>query len=167
MNIRLRYLISSITLVTTLITKTANVSAQATLIDLDRLERATVYIMQTDNVGTDLLVTCVSSGTIVSRDGLILTNTHSVVPSQTCKGQTLIIAMTSTIGEAPVPQYRAEIAQANTGIDLALLRITRELDGRLVDPTSLSLPFVELADSSTVKLDETITVVGDYNRLCF
>jgi len=160
MNIGMRYLFSCILLILVLITKTGSVAAQATVIDLDRLERATVYIMQTDNVGTDLLVTCVSSGTIVSRDGLVLTNAHSVVPSQTCKGQTLIIAMTSTIGEAPVPQYRAEIAQADVGIDLALVKITRELDGRLVDPTSLSLPFVELADSSTVKLDETITVVG-------
>jgi hypothetical protein len=136
------------------------VAAQASTIDVDRLERATVYIMQTDNVGTDLLVTCVSSGSIVSRDGLILTNAHSIVPSKTCKGQTLVIAMTSKVGEAPVPQYRAEIAQADIGVDLALLRITRELDGRLVDPQSLTLPFVELGDSSTVKLDETVTVVG-------
>lgn len=134
--------------------------AQAPTIDIDRLERATVYIMQTDNVGTDLLVTCVSSGTIVSRDGLVLTNAHSIVPSRTCKGQTLVIAMTTKAGEAPVPQYRAEIAQADIGVDLALLRITRELDGRLVDPQSLTLPFVELGDSSTVKLDETVTVVG-------
>ncbi len=160
MYICLRYLFSFTVLVLALITKSGNVMAQATVIDLDRLERATVYIMQTDNVGTDLLVTCVSSGTIVSRDGLILTNAHSVVPSQTCKGQTLIIAMTSSIGEAPVPQYRAEIAQTDIGIDLALLRITRELDGRLIDSQTLSLPFVELADSSLIKLDETITVIG-------
>ncbi len=134
--------------------------AQGTTVDLDRLERATVYIMQTDNVGTNLLVTCVSSGTIVSRDGLILTNAHSILPSKTCKGQTLIVAMTTNVNEPPVPQYRAEIAQSDVGIDLALLRVTRELDGRLIDPATLTLPFVELADSSTVKLDETITVVG-------
>lgn len=160
MKIRLRNLTITLLFLLTLVTKTLQVEAQATSIDLDRLERATVYIMQTDNVGTDLLITCVSSGTLVSRDGLILTNAHSVVPSQTCKGQTLIVAMTSTIGEAPVPQYRAEIAQTDVGLDLALLRITHELDGRLVDPTSLTLPFVELADSSAVKLDETITVIG-------
>ncbi|MCA0453003.1 MAG: trypsin-like peptidase domain-containing protein [Chloroflexi bacterium] len=134
--------------------------AQSSTIDIDRLQRATVYIMQTENVGTNLLVTCVSSGTLLSRDGLILTNAHSTVPSQTCRGETLIVAMTTDVSEAPVPQYRAEIAQADIGIDLALLRITQELDGRLVDPTSLSLPFVELADSQTVKLDETVTVLG-------
>ncbi len=136
------------------------VGAQTTTVDIDRLQRATVYIMQTENVGTNLFVTCVSSGTIVSRDGLILTNAHSTVPSSTCKGQTLIVAMTTNADEAPIPQYRAEIAQADIGIDLALLRITRELDGRLVDPSTLTLSFVELADSQTVKLDETITVMG-------
>ncbi len=160
MNHRKHYQIYFSALLLTIITNISPVAAQASLIDLDRLERATVYIMQTDNVGTDLFVTCVSSGTIVSRDGLILTNAHSVVVSKTCKGQTLIVAMTSKVGEAPVPQYRAEIAQSDIGIDLALVRITRELDGRLVDPTSLRLPFVELADSSTVKLDETVTVIG-------
>ena len=133
MNLHLRRLIFCSTLLLTLIVSSNPVAAQATLIDLDRLERATVYIMQTDNVRTDLLVTCVSSGTIVSRDGLILTNAHSIVPSTTCKGQTLIVAMASQVGEAPVPQYRAEIAQSDVGIDLALLRITRELDGRLWD----------------------------------
>ena len=69
MNIRLHNLIKSSLLILTIISKTHDVAAQATTIDQDRLERATVYIMQTDNVGTDLLVTCVSSGTIVSRDG--------------------------------------------------------------------------------------------------
>lgn len=160
MKTSIRHLIFYATVMFILIVDNAHVEAQTPLIDLDRLERATVYIMQTDNVGTDLLVTCVSSGTIVSRDGLILTNAHSIVPSKTCKGQTLIIAMASAAGEPPVPQYRAEIAQSDIGIDLALLRITRELDGRLVDSTSLRLPFVELADSSTVKLDETVTVIG-------
>ncbi|MBI1277055.1 MAG: hypothetical protein GC179_02895 [Anaerolineaceae bacterium] len=160
MKLQIRYLILYTVLLLAVVLPRNPVVAQATFLDLDRLERATVYIMQTDNVGTDLLVTCVSSGTIVSRDGLILTNAHSIVSSNSCKGQTLIISMTSKIGEPPVPQYRAEIAQADVGIDLALLRITRELDGRLIDSSSLRLPFVELADSSAVKLDETITVIG-------
>ncbi len=129
-------------------------------LDIERIQRATVFIMQARASEDQLIVTCVSSGTLVSRTGLILTNAHSILPSNACPGDTLIIALSTRPDEAPVPKYRAEIAQANPGLDLALLRLSRELDGRLIEPDTLTLPFVELADSSRVQLDETITVVG-------
>ena len=68
--------------------------------------------------------------------------------------------MSIQLDEPPVPKFRAEIAQADAGLDIALLRITRELDGRLIEPQSLALPFVELADSGSVNLDDTIMVAG-------
>ncbi|MCB9451828.1 MAG: trypsin-like peptidase domain-containing protein [Anaerolineaceae bacterium] len=128
--------------------------------DLERIQRATVFIMQAENVGDELIVTCVGSGTLVSRDGLIITNAHNTLQDTACPGETLIVALTITPGEPPVPKYRAEIAQADPGLDIALLRINRELDGRLIESSSLALPFVELADSSATQLDQTITVVG-------
>jgi S1-C subfamily serine protease len=134
--------------------------AQDASLDIERLERATVFILQANNVGNELIVTCAGTGTIVSRDGLVLANAHDTVQSSTCPGETLIIALSVRLDEPPIAQYRAEIAQSDPGLDLALLRITRELDGRLIDSSALSLPFVELADSSTVSLDETVTVVG-------
>lgn len=137
------------------------VRAQQTgTLDLERLQRATVFIMQTRNVGDNLIITCVGSGTLVSRDGLILTNAHNTVPNTNCPGDTLIVALSIRFDEPPVPRYRAEIVQANNGLDIALLRITRQSDGRLVESNSLSLPFVELGDSSAVELDETLTVIG-------
>lgn len=128
--------------------------------DIERIQRATVFIMQARNVGDNLIVTCVGSGTLVSRDGLILTNAHNTVPNANCPGDTLIVALSIRFDEPPVPRYRADIVQADNGLDLALLRITRQSDGRLIEADSLSLPFVELGDSSAVELDETLTVVG-------
>ncbi len=128
--------------------------------DLARVQRATVFIMQSSVVGNDLVVNCVGSGTIVSRDGLILTNAHNTVTNRNCPGNTLIIALSVRENEPPVPIYRAEIAQADAGLDLALLRITQQNDGRVIDRTTLALPFVELGDSAGLALDETITVVG-------
>lgn len=136
-----------------------SLSAQESL-DIDRLQRATVFVMQAQNIGNNLNVTCISSGTIVSRDGLILTNAHNTVPSSTCPGNTILIGLSIHLNEPPITQYRAEIAQADSGLDLALLRITRELDGRLVDRNALSLPFVEIADSGSIALDDTIVVIG-------
>lgn len=134
------------------------VSAQQ--LDIERIQRATVFVMQTRNVGSSLIATCIGSGTIVNRSGLILTNAHHTLTSDSCPGDTLVIAFNIRDGEAPIPKYRAEIIQADAGIDLALISITRQFDGRLIEPGSLALPFVELADSASVRLDQTIRIVG-------
>jgi hypothetical protein len=137
------------------------VSAQNTEgLDLDRIKRATVFVMQTQNVNNRPVITCIGSGTIVSRSGLIMTNAHNTVASSDCPGDDIIIALSVHPETAPIPTYRAEVAQANNGLDLALLRITQELNGRVVESGALALPFVEVADSSQVNLDDTITVVG-------
>ncbi len=135
-----------------------NVQAQA--FDLDTIQRATVFIMQTQTLANDQIITCVGSGTIVSNDGLILTNAHNTLTSENCPGDTLVVGLSVRQDEPPVPQYIAEIIQANAGLDIALLRITRQNDGRQIDSNTLNLPFVQLGDSSAVDLDATLTVVG-------
>lgn len=128
--------------------------------DLERIQRATVFIMQARTTLDKPLITCVSSGTLVSRDGLILTNAHATVTNADCPGDRLIIALTVRPGEPPIPTYQADVIQANEGLDIALLRINREFDGRLLNIDELSLPFVELANSDQVQLDETVWVLG-------
>ena len=158
MNHMKAYLIGLCLIVTFLFSHGA--MAQQPSIDVDRIERATVYIIQAQNVGDNLFITCVASGTIVSRNGLILTNAHNTSSSTSCPGETLIVAMSISIDEPPVPKFRAEIAQVDGGLDIAVLRITQELDGRLIESGSLALPFVELGDSSSARLDDTVTIVG-------
>ena len=143
-----------------LLIRPAPAAAQDAGFDLERIERATVFIMQATTTGSDVTITCVGSGTLVSRDGLILSNAHNTVSGQNCPGDTLIIALSVRLDEPPVPVYRASIIQADPGLDLALLRITQQSDGRAVDPSALALPFVELGDSAAVTLDQTVTVVG-------
>ncbi len=135
-------------------------AAAQTSLDIERIQRATVLVMQTRIIGNSPIITCVGSGTIVSRDGLILTNAHHSLSGANCSGDTLIISLNIRPGEPPVARYQAEVVQANPGLDLALLRITRQVDGRLIDRASLALPFVEIGDSASVGLDDTITVVG-------
>lgn len=138
----------------------SGISAQtAELFNLERIQQATVFIAQVE--GTRLNTRCVGSGVLVRPDGVILTNAHHTVPSATCPGDTLIISITLDPTQPPVPKYRAEIAQVDAGLDLALLRITREFDGRSIDPTTFpQLPFVDQAPSSDVQLDQTVTFVG-------
>src|SRR5690606_2963702 len=83
------------------------------------------------------------------------------VPSEACPGNELIISMSLDENEPPVPKYRARISQVDLGLDLALLRIDRELDGRTIESDNLPiLPFVEIANSSDVVLDQTLTLIG-------
>lgn len=126
---------------------------------LSRLERATVFIMQAQ--GENLSVRCVGSGTIVRADGLILTNAHHVVRSSACPGETIIIAMSIDAGSPPIPKYRAEIVQADNGLDIALLRIVREFDGRLIERNNFPiLPFVDISVTDDIELDRTVNVIG-------
>jgi len=128
--------------------------------DLNRVKLATVFIAQTQTVDAVQQIVCISSGTLVSRDGLILTNAHATVPSIDCPGDTIIVYISADLNAPPQPAYQAQLVQYDAGIDLALLQIHRGFDGRSIAKSELSLPFVELADSDLVRLDETITIVG-------
>jgi len=132
----------------------------AASLDLNRIQRATVLVMQTHIVNDVSYISCVSSGTFVSRDGLILTNAHSTTPNKDCPGDTLMIALAVRPDEPPVLSYQAVVVQADLGLDLSLLRVSAEINGRAINPENLSLPFVDLAEINTVSLDDTITVVG-------
>ncbi len=137
-------------------------AAQSALeLNLDRIKRATVFIYQTESLGNDLVVKCVSTGTLISTTGLIVTNAHSILPSRNCDGDSLLVAVNVDLSEPPIPKYRAEIANADEGLDIAILRIVRELDGRLIAEGALpALPFVEVGDSDDIAIDENVAVAG-------
>src|SRR5258708_25740974 len=97
---------------------------------------------------------------MVSAVGLIVTNAHNALPGANCKSDRLVIGLSVRIGEAPVATYNAQTVETNLGWDLAVVRITTTLDGRPVDRATLSLPFVQIGDSETTRLDQTINVVG-------
>lgn len=126
----------------------------------DVIKRATVFVMQTYQNQNQTIISCVGSGTLISPDGLILTNAHTALSSETCRADQLVIALTVKLDEPPIPTYTAEVLNASRGLDLAVLRVDGFLDGRAVSPDSLQLPFVELGDSAAVALDNTITITG-------
>ncbi len=133
----------------------------AAAIDLDRVKRATVFIYQAKSIGNDLIIKCVSSGTLISADGLIITNAHSVLPRRQCDGDQLIISLNVDLAEQPIPKYRAEIFGADEGVDIAILRIARELDGRLIAEGELPiLPFADIGDADAVLIDDNLIVAG-------
>lgn len=112
------------------------------------------------------------SGTLVSPDGLILTNYHVVAhctttePVFACAGEPLREADGSlermVVGLADVDQgmavqsYYARLERALPEYDLALLRIESDLNG---DPLTVELPWVPI-DLAPVALGEEVLVIG-------
>ena len=129
--------------------------------DLDRIKRATVFIYQAKSSGNDLVIKCVSTGTLISADGLIVSNAHAVLPSRQCDGDKLIVSINVDLDEQPIPKYRADVSSADAGLDIAILRIARELDGRLIAQGSQPiLPFVDIGNSEEVSIDDNVIVAG-------
>lgn len=137
-----------------------SVIAQSRSQSIDRLMSATVQVIQAREISDNLVETCVGSGTLVWRDGLILTNAHIVQQTETCDGDKILIAISKRLDEPPVPSFRAQLVQIDSKRDLAILQIHQELDGRSLDPRTLTLPFVEVGNSDEIQLDQTVLFLG-------
>jgi len=106
------------------------------------------------------------SGTILSKDGLVLTNAHVATDMFDQVGleggpmDALAIAMTTREDRPPTPMYFAEVVAYDQQLDLALLQITRDLNGRDLDPDDLDLTPVEIGDSDEIHLGDELYIFG-------
>ncbi|NDJ53238.1 MAG: hypothetical protein GYB68_09165 [Chloroflexi bacterium] len=123
-------------------------------------QRATVFLMQTYDASGTQALSCSGSGTLISNDGLILTNAHLADPVGPCQGERIIVALPIRLDEPPVPKYLAQIVQVDHQLDLAVMRIVASLDGSLIEPNSLNLPFVSLGDPSGLLPGNALTTIG-------
>jgi serine protease Do len=106
------------------------------------------------------------SGTIISDDGLVLTNAHVATDMYDEVGldggpmDALVIGVTTREDRPPTPMYFAEVVAYDAQIDLALLQITRDLDGKPVNAADLGLTPVALGDSDEVHLGDELYIFG-------
>lgn len=100
------------------------------------------------------------SGSIISQDGLILTNAHVVLPDKFFPVDALLVSMTQEPDQLPADTYYAEVLQADWQLDVAVIRITTDLDGNALDRGQLNLPYVPLGDSDEVFLGDSLLIMG-------
>ncbi|BCY19397.1 hypothetical protein hrd7_32460 [Leptolinea sp. HRD-7] len=100
------------------------------------------------------------SGTFVTSAGLILTNAHVVLSDKTYPIEALTISPTFRADEKPVPAYYAKVIQADEALDLAVLKITHDINGQPIDPAAFKFPAVSLGNSDALSLGDTLTILG-------
>ncbi len=114
------------------------------------------------------------SGTVISPNGLILTNVHvaepqapgfavaSAEPGSQLEHDPPYLTVETTQGpSAPVvARYRARPVAADGYLDLALVQIYATASGQPVSPGSLHLPYLTVGNVSALQLDQHLTVLG-------
>jgi len=100
------------------------------------------------------------SGTIISSDGLILTNDHVVSSTRYEEVVALLVSLTVAQDQPPVDSYYANVVQADALLDLAVIKPAWDMQGNALDYSQLKLPFVPLGDSDTLDLGEPIVIIG-------
>lgn len=131
----------------------------------ETLASGTVFIAMLSEEGDDRFIIGSGSGTIISEDGLILTNAHVARPSAIGFAidedpDILGVAIVENADEPPVPTYLAEVVAVDGVLDLAVLRISSTLDGSRIDPTDLGLSVVAIGNSDDVRLGDNVNIFG-------
>jgi len=137
----------------------------AVLNHTDALERALAATVQVlapmDGTSGDFSA---GSGTVLTENGYILTNFHVIGDSTTqqiynAKG--LFLIAVSPVGSTKPPDvlYQAKLVEADYTLDLALLQITANKDGRTL-PKTLPLTVMPIGDSGTIHIGDELTILG-------
>jgi len=121
---------------------------------------AVVKIVAVYEENGKLKVGWTGSGSIISSDGFILTNAHVVLPNHSFPEIQLKVEITLQDDHPPEAMYFAEVLQADEPLDIAVIRITTDLDGNPVDHANLNLPYVPLGDADFLHLGDPITILG-------
>jgi S1-C subfamily serine protease len=101
------------------------------------------------------------SGTIVSPDGLILTNAHIVTPGQGFEPDVWVISVPSDPALPPEDRFYAEPLVVDEDLDLAIMHITSDTRYKPVPPEVLhALSVIALGDSDALQLGENLTIIG-------
>ncbi|RPI97026.1 MAG: serine protease, partial [Chloroflexi bacterium] len=122
--------------------------------------KAVVQIIAMVNIEGEIQPGWTGSGSIISPDGLILSNAHVVLSDRYLEVDYLVVALTMRPDELPVPSYVARVLQVDESLDIAVIRVETDLDGAPVDRAALNLPTVQMGSSDDLSLGDPVTIIG-------
>lgn len=100
------------------------------------------------------------SGTILTQDGLILTNAHVVMSDRFYTVKDLVVYLTVAQDAPPVKTFYASVVQLDARLDLAVIKVRSDINGNPIAPGSINLPAVPIGDSDVLKLGDPIVIIG-------
>jgi S1-C subfamily serine protease len=100
------------------------------------------------------------SGTIISDDGLILTNAHVVLSDRYFDVVDLVVAITVAQDSPPEQMFYADVVQGDVNLDLAVIKVRSDLGGGPPNFADLSIEPVPLGNSDELTLGDEIIIIG-------
>jgi len=122
--------------------------------------KSVVQIVALIEMGGELTEGWTGSGTIISEDGLILTNAHVVLSDRYYEVVDLIVAITVAQDQPPKQMFYADILQADANLDLAVIKIRSNIEGRPANFAELGIPPVLLGDAQSLSLGDELIIIG-------
>lgn len=142
-------------------TPTPSPTPTPTISKRQRLLRSTVQIHALVEENDRFKPVWTGSGTIISPQGLILTNAHVVASFEENQQVDAIgVAVTARSDEPPPLQYLARVLFIDHQLDLAVIQIDTDVSGTPIDPEQLKLNHVALGDSDALELGDLLDILG-------
>ena len=130
----------------------------------ENLIASTVQIYGLFNRNGSLTPGYVGSGTVISPDGMILTNAHVADPASIGDVEShpdaLAVGLVTSEDKPAVFSYLAQVVAIDGYLDLAVIRISSALDGSSINPANLNLSYVPVGDSDQVHVGDHVNIYG-------
>jgi len=127
--------------------------------NLKKISKSTIKLYTLDD---DFNVIAMGSGTIINKDGYILTNFHCVGENGRLYNSDgyVAIAITDDVKKNIQPQYIAQYRHGVENLDLAVIKIVSDLNWNAVSASDLNLFPITISDSDNVELGDIINILG-------
>jgi S1-C subfamily serine protease len=122
--------------------------------------RAVVQISAIINLNGQLIEGWTGSGTVISEDGLILTNAHVVLSDRFFEVVDLTVAITTEQDQPPVSMFYADVLQADNNLDLAVIKVRSDLSGGPANFAALGIEPVKIGRAESLQLGDPIIILG-------
>lgn len=122
--------------------------------------RAVVQIIAIVNLNDQLVQGWTGSGTVISEDGLILTNAHVVLSDRFFDVVDLVVSITTAQDQPPEPLFFADVVQGDARLDLAVIKVRTDLDGNPANFSALEIEPVKIGQAESLQLGDPIIILG-------